>query len=220
MLTGLAFSVKAQQQQIDTTGNRTKTDKKLQARLDSARANPIVPKIKPKVYHPDSNHSPHKALMHSLMIPGWGQLYNHQWWKVPIIYGGLTLLATVYIYNERNYSVYLKIAQDREKGIAPIPTDKEYNLYNLYQQYNISTEAIDDAVTGYKRNEEIGIFAFVGGWGIQMIDAYIDAKFQHSYSIDSDLSFKVSPTILSPQVYASSLQGSYIPGLKLTFAFK
>src|SRR5476651_1492978 len=87
-------------QQIDTTGRKSKTDKKLQQRLDSAKANPIVPKPKERIYHPDSNHSPHKAVMHSLLIPGWGQIYNHQVWKVPVIYGVLGTLAYYYIQNK------------------------------------------------------------------------------------------------------------------------
>jgi hypothetical protein len=216
----IVSTVVVKAQQIDSLGQKSKTDKKLQARLDSAKANPIVPKYKPKVYHPDSNHSPHTAVMHSLMIPGWGQIYNHQYWKLPIIYPGLALLATVYIYNHRNYTVNLKVAQDREKGTAPAPGASEYVLYNQYQQYNISSQAINDAVTGYKRGEEVGVFIFIGGWGIQVIDAYIEAKFQHSYSIDNNLSFKVSPTLMTQPVYAANFNGSYIPGLKLTFTLR
>jgi hypothetical protein len=215
----IASVITVNAQQIDTTG-KSKTDKKLRAKLDSVKANPIVPKVKEKVYHPDSNHSPHKAVMHSLMVPGWGQVYNHQYWKVPLVYTGLGLFVSVYVFNQQNYSITLKIAQDREKGITPGPNAKEYTLFNQYQQYNISTEAIDDAVAGYKRNEELGIFGFVAVWGIQMIDAYIDAKFQHTYSIDNNLSLKVSPSLMNQPMYAQNLNTSYIPGLKLTFTLR
>ena|ERR1700761_25127 len=215
----IASVITVNAQQIDTTG-KSKTDKKLRAKLDSVKANPIVPKVKEKVYHPDSNHSPHKAVMHSLMVPGWGQVYNRQYWKVPLIYTGLGLFVSVYVFNQQNYSITLKIAQDREKGITPAPGAKEYTLFNQYQQYNISTQAIDDAVAGYKRNEELGIFGFVAIWGIQMIDAYIDAKFQHTYSIDNNLSLKVSPSLMNQPMYAQNLNASYLPGLKLTFTLR
>jgi hypothetical protein len=214
------LSVVVNAQQIDTLGQKSKTDKKLQQKLDSVKNNPIVPKSKERVYNPDSNHSPHKAVMHSLLIPGWGQIYNHQIWKVPVIYAGLGLLAWVYVYNQQNYSITLKIAQDREKGNTPKPGDKEYTLYNQYQQYNISSEAINDAVAGYKRDEELGIFGFVGAWGIQMIDAYIDAKFQHTYSMDSNLTMKISPVLMNQPVFAANFYGSYTPGLKLTFTIR
>lgn len=217
LIAASVVAVKAQQ--IDTTG-KSKTDKKLRDRLDSVKANPIVPKVKEKVYHPDSNHSPHKAVMHSLMIPGWGQVYNRQYWKVPIIYTGLTLIVVYYEFNHRNYSVNLKIAHDRQKGIAPVPGDSEYDLYQQYDQYKISTQAINDAVTSYKRYEELGVFGFVAAWGIQLIDAYIDAKFQHTYSMDSNLSVKVSPSFINQPLFAGNFNSSYIPGLKLTFTLR
>ncbi len=217
----LSISVVAVKAQApDTVGKKTKTDKNLQARVDSVKAHPIVPRVKEKTWHPDSNHSPHKAVMHSLMIPGWGQVYNHQIWKVPLIYTGLTLLATVYIYNERQYSINLLVAKDYEKGKAPLSTAREYGLYNEYQAAGYQAAAINDAVASYKRDEELGIFGFVAAWGIQMIDAYIDAKFQHSYTMDNNLSLKVTPTLLNNTAYASNFNASYIPGLKLTFALR
>ncbi len=216
----VCFAVALKAQQPDTIGKKSKADKEIRARLDSAKANPIVPKVKERVYHPDSNHLPHKAIIRSMEIPGWGQVYNHQIWKVPLIYGGLATFVSFYIYNQSNYSVTLKIAKDRELGRAPAPGDSEYNLYNEYQNYNVSTAAINDAVTGYKRNEELDIFAFVGVWGLQVIDAYIEAKFQHVYSMDNNFKVKVNPTIINPGTYATTISGSFIPGLKLTFALK
>ncbi len=202
-------------QVLDTTVKKNTVDLGLQSKRDSIKANPIVPRLKEKVYHPDSNHKPSKAVLHSLMIPGWGQVYNKRWWKVPAIYAGLGLIAWAYIFNKDYYNETLAVARYRDQGVAPKPGDSYYQVYTDYQPY--STTTIKDAVLVAKRNRDLSVLGFVGVWGIQMIDAYIDAKFIHSYTMDNNLSFKVKPTLMGPSMYAGNFNGSVIPGLKITF---
>ncbi|MEO8947327.1 MAG: DUF5683 domain-containing protein [Mucilaginibacter sp.] len=211
------FAIAVKAQALDTTAKKTTVDPMLQSRRDSVKANPIVPKVKERVYHPDSTHSPHKAVMHSLMIPGWGQVYNHRWWKVPAIYTGLGLLAWAYFFNVDYYNETLSVAKHREKGDLPVVGEKYYSSYYLYAPY--STEAINSAVIGARRNRDLAVIGFVAAWGINMIDAYIDAKFIHSYTMDNNLSFKVKPSLITPPVYAGNFNSSVIPALKITFTF-
>ena len=211
LLLGLAVVAKAQQP--DTIAVKNKKDS-LNRVKDSVTSKRYYPKItKEKTYHPDSLHSPHKAVMRSLMIPGWGQLYNHRWWKVPLIYGGLGLLGDVVVFNQKNYKEFLKEALLREKGI--VGTSQNDPL--------LVTVSNDDVVTYtnlYRRNRDLGILGFLGGWGIQMIDAYIDAKFIHSYSMDNNLSFKVSPGTIGQPMYALNTSTMFIPAVKITFTLK
>jgi hypothetical protein len=210
-----AFVVNAQV--LDTTVKKNAVDAELQSKRDLIKANPIVPKVKEKVYHPDSNHKPGKAVLHSLMIPGWGQAYNRRWWKVPVIYTGLGLIAWAYLFNKQYYNETLAVSRYRDLGVEPLPGDKYYQVYNDYRPYQ--TQTIKDAVLVARRNRDLSVLGFVGAWGIQIIDAYIDAKFIHSYTMDDKLSFKVKPTLMGPSMYAGNFNGSVIPGLKITFAF-
>src|ERR1700753_3912650 len=114
----VGFSFVAQAQNPDTVAVKSKTDS-LNRIKDSVTSKRYYPKItKEKIYHPDTLHDPHKAVMRSLMVPGWGQLYNHRWWKVPVIYGGLGLLGDVVVFNQHWYKIFLTEALLREKGIV------------------------------------------------------------------------------------------------------
>ena len=211
----MLYALAVNAQGIDTTAKKTEVPAALQSRRDSVKANPIVPKSKVKVYYPDSNHSPRKAVMRSLIVPGLGQLYNRVWWKVPAVYAGLGIAASIYVFNVNYYNESLAVARYRERGEAPKPGDDYYDVYLEYQPY--STTAINDAIIAARRNRDLAALGFIGFWGIQIIDAYIDAKYKHSYDMNSNLSIKIRPALVNPTMYAGSFNHSLIPGLKITF---
>ncbi len=170
---------------------------------------PFKPKSeqpKDKIYHPDSTHSPHKAVLKSLALPGLGQIYNHQYWKLPIVYGGFVGLGYSYYVAQSNYKLYLKQATALSHG----------QLGDQDKFKNISLTQITPYVDFYHRNRDLTIIGVVVFWGIQSIDAYIAAKFQHSYTMDNDLGFKVTPTMISGPMSAYS----YIPGVKITLRMR
>ena len=208
---GLAVAAKAQQP--DTIVVKNKKDS-LNRMKDSVTSKRYYPKItKEKTYHPDSLHDPHKAVMHSLMVPGWGQIYNRRWWKLPLIYGGLGLLGDVVVFNQKYYKEFLHEALLREKGI--VGTSQNDPLL-----VNVSNDDVVTYTNLYRRNRDLGILGFLGGWGIQMIDAYIDAKFIRSYTMDNNLSFKISPGTIGQPVYALNSSTTFIPAIKITFTLK
>lgn len=217
---GLAAASMAQAPKFDTV--RTKKDS-LNLKRDSATSKPFVPKVKKnnKVYHPDSLHDPHKAVVRSLMIPGWGQLYNHQWYYVPVIYAGLGLLVDAIIFNQRNYKPNLIVARYYEHGVNPSPGDPQYQLWHTYQSYGLQAQTVYDIVDGYRRDRDLCILGLLGGWGIQAVQAYIQAKFEQSYTIDNNFSMRVSPTVLNQQnMFAQNFGGPVTPGLKLTITLR
>lgn len=220
LLTSFVAASMAQAPKMDTV--RTKKDS-LNLKRDSATSKPFVPKVKKttRVYHPDSLHDPHKAVVRSLMIPGWGQLYNHQWYYVPAIYAGLGLLVDAIIFNQNNYKPNLIVAHYYERGQNPTPDMPQYQLWHTYQAYGLQAQTVYDIVDGYRRDRDLCILGLLGGWGIQAVQAYIQAKFQHSYAIDNDFSMRVSPTILNQQgMVADNFSGPVLPGLKLTLTLR
>lgn len=164
---------------------------------------------KDKVYHPDSTHSPHKAIIKSLVLPGLGQIYNRQYWKLPIVYGGFAGLGYSYYVAQTNYKPILAELVAREHGGT---TDSVKYPRSIYSDAYLTVYA-----DYYHRNRDLTIIFTVAFWGIQAIDAYIAAKFQHSYTMDNDLGFKVMPTIINAPSLA---YGGYIPGLKVTLKMR
>jgi hypothetical protein len=218
LLAGISFTAMAQKPDTSSAASKSKTDTLISTKRDTVVARSFAPKKREKVYHPDSTHSPQKAIMRSLMIPGWGQLYNHRWWKVPVIYGGMGLLGWAIVFNSTYYKEFLALAIYREHGIVPGPKDKYYNEYQLYASQ--PDQAIYDAQDAYRRNRDLSILGLVGAWGINVVDAYIDAKFINSYTMDNNLSMKITPAVLNQPMYAQNLNGSFIPGIKITFTLK
>ena len=49
---------------------------------------------------------PRQATLKSLMIPGWGQLYNRQYWKLPLVAGAFVSLGMIANWNDVRYSKY------------------------------------------------------------------------------------------------------------------
>jgi hypothetical protein len=221
ILSLLALTARAQKP--DTVRNKSVNDSLTRVR-DSVTSKPVLPKIlskkNKKQYNPDSTHSPSVAVKRSALIPGWGQLYNHRWWKVPLVYGGLVSLGLAVEFNQRYYKNYLRVYRLKQNAQRPDDGDSQAVKTLFANVSGVSTTAIEGAVTGYQRNMQLSILGIVGVWGIQMVDAYIDAKFIHSYTMDRDLSFKISPGVATAPVYASGNIPSVMPVLKLTFTLK
>jgi hypothetical protein len=225
VLLAVGLSFKATAQTGDTLKRNVKTDS-IYRKKDSDPSKRFVPKIpKPKEYHPDSTHSPHRAWTRSAFVPGWGQVYNHQWWKVPAIYVGLGLLANAIVTNHQSYKQFLAVAKYREIAIPSSSAIYANDPYlSSYQQYGdntgISTQAIVDAKDGYFRNYEISILSFIAVWGVNIVDAYIYGKLQHSFSMDNNFSIKVNLINLNQPVYASNFNTTFAPALKVTLTLK
>ena len=198
---------------------------------NSKHASELPPlKSEEKINYPNAGHDPKVAVMHSLVVPGWGQVYNGSWWKVPIIYTGLGLLTSAVIYNQQNYSRFLALAKIARTGTIPSsPSDPNYASYQKYKadyqlyvvQGNLSYARLADIASGYQRNLQLSILGIAAVWGINVIDAYIEAKFIHSYSIDNNLSIKIVPSFTNTSnYYADNNTLPYPSTLKIIFSYK
>jgi hypothetical protein len=145
---------------------------------------------------------PRRAVLASAIVPGLGQIYNKRWWKVPLVYGGFVGIYLVYDFNQRYYKDFLAEAQYRQLNDGK-PNNPKYAQYDQ--------TAIVNAKDFYRRNRDLSILAGLAFHAIQVIDAYVDAKF-FRYDISDELAIKVAPTIQSPSIYNAYTP---IPSIKL-----
>ena len=162
-------------------------------------------------------HSPRKAAIRSAILPGWGQIYNRKYWKLPLVYGALAIPGSIFVYNLRNYrdlrfaykAKYAALPRTGPNGI-PIPPDS-----TLYKRIKPNLEPLDiNAIRSYRdefrRNIDYSVLAFILVWGLNVVDATVDAHLK-AFDISPDLSFKIK---LGPSQMAGT------NGLSLVLAFK
>lgn len=194
-----------QQQVFDTTKPRILVD--TLPKLDS----PLVGN-KQKVDSVIRKHSPKKAAIRSALIPGWGQAYNKRYWKIPIVYGALGVSGGIFLFNLKNYRELKQayIARNRALPTSAGPGDStEYRkLERIYQVLDIN--AIRTYRDEYRRNIDYSALFFILLWGLNVVDATVDAHLR-SFDVTPDLSFRF-------RIGTSEMAGT--TGLSLILAFK
>lgn len=154
-------------------------------------------------------HSPHKATIYSAVLPGLGQIYNRKYWKVPIVYAGIGALTYAGIVNRAEY----REAREAFTYVSNNETYPTNNKYIKYQPNDIIT--IRDY---YRRNMEVS-FLLLGVWyGLNIIDATVDAHFFY-YDISEELALQIKPG-MQPVPGPPGVQASLVPaGLTLRLNF-
>ncbi len=137
-------------------------------------------KSKVKVYNPG------KAALRSAIIPGWGQVYNKKYWKVPIIYAGLGISAGVFFYNLQTY-------QDTRLAYT-IKSTNDSLRFNEIPDYlqPISEESLRYYRDSYRQAMDYSILIFLLVWGLNVVDAAVDAHLK-GFDVSPDLSLKFKP---------------------------
>lgn len=159
--------------------------------------------IPDSTYH--AMHKPNKATFMSSLVPGLGQYYNQQYWKIPIIYGGFTGLIYYASYNNYVYKKYR-----REYKWA---TDDDDRTVSKYPAAN--TERLKDTWRRYRDICFIGIGAL---YLLQVIDANVDAHF-FDFTIDKDLSIKADPMLMPDFTEVAGSRTSTPLGVNITVTF-
>ena len=130
------------------------------------------------------DHSPRKATLYSVLLPGLGQVYNQKYWKVPIIYGAGGAFAYFVGFNQVKYKKFRDAYVNGEPG-TPALIDGQYYDY----------EILPRGRDYYRRYRDLSALGFGAIYLLNIVDAMIDASFFY-YDVSDDLSLQIQPVIL------------------------
>jgi len=153
----------------------------------------------------EKQHSPTKATLMSACLPGLGQLYNRKYWKIPIVYAGLGVMAYFIIFNANEYLTFKCAYIESSYG------NMNGSYADLVQKY--TADELLSAREYDQRNLEISCLITAGIYAVKILDASVDANLA-TFNISDRLTMKVGPSI---QPYG--LQGQTSTGLKLSLHF-
>jgi len=160
-------------------------------------------------------HSPKKATIYSAVLPGLGQAYNKKYWKIPFIYVGFGTIGYFIGWNNGFYGTY-KVAYSDLTDTDP-DTDSYLDVlppgYDLDDptDYNNFKNALSKQSDYYRRNRDLLIIAMAGFYGLNIIDASVDAHL-FDFNISEDLTLNWQPAV-------KTFEKQLVYGANFTFNF-
>ncbi|MFN8395175.1 MAG: DUF5683 domain-containing protein [Bacteroidia bacterium] len=168
--------------------------------VDSNKRKSILARIYPHREHYD----PKVAVRRSAILPGWGQMYNRRWWKVPIIYAGFAGFAYFIAVNHAGYREYDRSVKCKGDSTCIDDPHPEYT----------SIKSVINIREGFRRYRDLNII-FTGLWYVlNVVDAYVDSHLRE-FNVSDDLSLDVHPSLMIDPFRQRSLQAGMTLTLRL-----
>jgi hypothetical protein len=126
---------------------------------------------------------PLKSAMYSAVLPGLGQLYNGESWKLPIVLSGGMVIGHFIGNNHRLYTTF------NNAMIADLDNSTEtVNPFPLYTRTSLQRNR-----DFYRRNRDFLIIVGIGYYMLNIVEAHIAAHLKE-FSVNEDLSLKFQPS--------------------------
>ncbi len=161
----------------------------------------LVASIIPDSVNVQKLHSPKKASILSAILPGAGQIYNKQYWKVPIVWGAIGISASQLVSSLKSFNEAKRgyiLAADTIVG-NELPQFSNYTLGDLQRRTDL-----------FRRNRDLSYACVAIFYLLNIVDASVGAHLFY-FNVSEDISMNVQP------YQPLSTQPSY--GLRLTMNF-
>ena len=159
-------------------------------------------------YRPNDYPHPGTATLFSILVPGLGQIYNREYWKLPIYLGAMAFAvhycADCNMNFQRFRSIYLQATDPDVQYTGPVSADQALYYRNVYRRYR-----------------DYSILAIAALYLLQVIDANV-FSYMHDFEVDDDIALKVAPALILPENQFASINPVSQPaafGLRLGISF-
>lgn len=134
-------------------------------------------------------HSSRRAWMLSVAFPGAGQLYNHRYWKLPIIYGGFIGLGLTLNFYQNQYNQTLQYYKLLLVNPASPSVPSDYR--------NAPLTLVASIKDSYRRSRDLAIIGSAVLLLAGAVDAYVDSELK-GFDVSNSLSMRIRPYIGPP----------------------
>jgi len=149
---------------------------------------------------------PMRATMLAVAFPGFGQIYNRKYWKVPFVYAGFGGVIVAVSYNSTNYNRFMKAYQDFTDDVPE--TDSYLEIIK-----NVDPSTYDPVlhpgtydpsaaswykdrmlrqVDYFKKYRDLSYIGFAAWYLFTVLDANIDASL-FNYDVSDRLDLEIEP---------------------------
>jgi hypothetical protein len=148
---------------------------------------------------PEELHSPRKATLYSAILPGLGQAYNKKYWKIPFIYAGFGVIGYFIDWNNDNYQlsktayIHLTDTDPETMDYLKLKGIEGYDLNNPTSVANLEAGLLKRQ-DYYRRNRDFLVISMLGFYGLNLIDASVDAHL-FNFDVGDDLTLNWQPSM-------------------------
>ncbi len=126
---------------------------------------------------------PQKAALYSAVLPGLGQVYNKDYWKIPVIYGGGIIIMHFINQNHDLYNTFDNALLAEVDGV-----EETINPFDRFNQASLQNRR-----DRFKRDRDFMIIVGVVYYLLNVVEAHVSAHLKE-FDVNEDLSLKLKPS--------------------------
>ncbi|KGO07968.1 hypothetical protein NV36_05055 [Dokdonia donghaensis DSW-1] len=151
---------------------------------------------------------PAKAAFYGAVLPGLGQLYNKDYWKLPLVYGALGSSIYAVSFNSNQSERFRTAFKERLAG--------RIDEFTTVNEDGTTTEIFsDDALLNgqeqFRKRRDLFILVSAGVYILQIVEANVDAHLSQ-FDVDDELT-------LGPAIYNDDMGQTMNYGLTINYKF-